>query len=174
MASVLPEASADPVLPHPSRLGLMLWFVVQWVLIPVEFVARVVWLVALVLGDGTDDVYLRPLNALARFLSPRKFLVRMSHRPAKHEAHLNREFSRLSQECRRQSFSLRTYIHHAVRLVGLSEGGSEKCVDLPPREYRGVPLSTLTRLASAHDLELAASSRLTDGVMVGLAQRNTL
>ncbi|GHB25769.1 hypothetical protein [Streptomyces chryseus] len=173
-AAPVPESLADPVLPHPSRLGLMLWFVLQWVLIPAEFVARIVWMVALVFGDGTDDMYLRPLDALARFLSPRKLLLRMSHRPAKHEAHLNREFARLSQECRQQSFSWRTYIHHQVRLVGLSDSGPEKCVDLPPREYRGVPLSVLTRLASAHHLDLDASSRLSDGMTVGLAQRKAL
>lgn len=63
------ESVADPVLPFPSRLGLLLWFVLQWVLIPVEFVAKLVWLLMVIFGDGHEDDLMRLLNAPARFLA---------------------------------------------------------------------------------------------------------
>ncbi|MBA2809408.1 hypothetical protein E0500_018890 [Streptomyces sp. KM273126] len=157
------EQSPDPVLRHPSRLGLLTWFVVQWILIPVDFIARTLWLLVLFFGDGTPDQLLRLLDPPSRFLSPGKLLVRMSHNPAKHEAYLDREFARLAQEIDRGKFSWRTRVFYGVAHEVHSDGYLYR-IGVHPREYRGVPLSTLNRLASPHALTVEASSDLKHGV----------
>ncbi|MGR8007656.1 hypothetical protein [Streptomyces hypolithicus] len=164
MAAAHPEASADPELRHVSRLGLVVWFVAQWVLIPVELIARTAWLLALLLGNGDEDMALRPLDAPARFLSPSKLMLRMSHNPARHEAHLDREFARLSLEMEQQQFGWRTKIYHYVGHVGMPDGGYLKGVGLHSREFRGTPLTALTRIAHKHHLVLEAPKNLRRGV----------
>ncbi|MGW0546084.1 hypothetical protein [Streptomyces altiplanensis] len=169
MAAALPsEPLADPVLPHASRVGLVLWLVVQWVAIPVEFFFRAIWFVVMVLGGESPDDSL--ISAPAKFMSPRKFLIRMSHAPARKEEYLNRELTRLSREIEQQKFSWRTQIHHHVSEVktpGLSLGG----VGLNSRDYRGTPLSTLTHLAHKHNLTLVAGTDLRDGVLLRSVER---
>ncbi len=167
MATARPEASADPVLPHASRLGLVVWFVAQWVVIPVDFVFRIAWLLVLFLGNGDEDMLLRPSDALARFLSPSKLMLRMSHNPARHEAHVDREFARLSREMEQQRFGWRTKICHLVMHVGMPDGGFLEGVGLHPREFRGIPLSVLTRTAHKNRLALEASKDLSHGVLLG-------
>lgn len=159
------EPSLDPVLPHASRVQLLFWFAVQWIVVPVDFVARTVWLIVVVLGDGTEDMLARLVTPLARCLSPGRLLLRMSHDPARHEAYLDGEFARLALEIDRGRFSLRTKIAHRVGHE-VHPDGYRLGVHLHPREYRGVPLSRLRRLAAAHSLALEASTDLRDGVVL--------
>jgi hypothetical protein len=157
-----PDSLAHPVLPHPSRLGLIVWFAAQWVVIPLEFLARAAWLFVIILGMHNEDPL--PLrDAFARFLSPGKLLLRMSRDPARHEAYLDRKFARLAEEIDQRKFSWRTRICHHVT-PEVHPDGYLYCVGLRPRDYRGIPLSTLKRLASAHHLTLEASSNLKNGV----------
>ncbi|MGP2439257.1 hypothetical protein [Streptomyces sp. JW3] len=157
--------ATEPALPHPSRLGLVVWFVVQWVAIPVDFVVRSVWLLAVLFGGGTEDQLARLLEPFARFLSPAALSLRMSHRPAKHEAHLDRELARLTRELDQRSFSLRTRVAYSVAREVRSDGYLYR-VGVHPRRYRGVPLSTVERLASVHGLALEASPDLRNGVVL--------
>jgi hypothetical protein len=168
------EPVADPVLPFPSRLGLLLWFVLQWVLIPVEFVAKLVWLLMVIFGDGHEDDLMRLLNVPARFLSPGKLALRLSRNPAKHEAHLSREFARLAGEIERQQFGWRTTIYHFVTLTPMPDGARLKGVALHPREFRGTPVSVLTRLAHRHHLALDIPTDLRRGVSLRPTHRKTL
>ncbi|MFF4909660.1 hypothetical protein ACFY2T_32920 [Streptomyces sp. NPDC001260] len=159
------EPSLDPVLPHSSRVQLLSWFAVQWIIVPVDFVARTIWLIVVFLGDGTEDMLARLVTPLARWLSPGKLLLRMSHDPARHEAYLDRKFARVALEIDRRKFSWGTKIAHRVGQE-VHPDGYRLGVQLHPREYRGVPLSTLKRLASAHALVLEASTDLKDGVVL--------
>lgn len=154
------DSVADPVLPFPSRLGLLLWFVLQWVLIPVECMVKLVWMLLVLFGDGHEDDLMRLLNAPARFVSPGKLLLRLSHNPRRHEASLDREFARLGGEIERQQFSWRTTIYHCVTLQTTPDGGRVKGVVLHPREFRGTPVSVLTRLAHKHHFALDAPADL--------------
>jgi hypothetical protein len=154
------QSSVDPVLPHPSRLGLVLWFVVQWVVIPVDIPIRLLCRILLVLGEGDSGTFMPERFALHSFLPPRRLLLLLSHDSSKHEASLNRKFGRLSHEIARQQFSKRTKFHHLFLHVLMPDGGFLKGVWLSPRDFRGTPLSTLTRLAHSHGLDLEASPGL--------------
>ncbi|MFG1671059.1 hypothetical protein [Streptomyces sp. Y7] len=165
---------SDPVLPFPSRLGLLLWFVLQWILIPVEFLAKLVLLLMVVFGDGHEDDLMRVLNAPARFLSPGKLILRLSHNATKHEASLEKEFARLSSEIEQQQFGWRTTIYHFVTLERTPDGRRLKGVLLHPREFRGTPVSVLTRLARQHHLALNAPTDLRRGVSLLPSHRKTL
>ncbi|WP_155060018.1 hypothetical protein [Streptomyces blattellae] len=168
------DSGGDPVLPFPSRLGLLLWFVVQWILIPVEFVAKLVWLLVAIFGGGHEDDLMRLLNAPARFISPGKLALRLSRNPAKHEASLDREFARLGGEIERQQFGWRTTIYHYVTLASMPDGGRLKGVALHPREFRGTPVSALTRLADKHHLVLDVPTDLRRGVSLRPIHRKIL
>jgi hypothetical protein len=175
MAGTLhPDSVADPVLPFPSRLGLLLWFVLQWVLIPLEFLAKLVWLLMVLFGDGHEDDLLRLLNAPARFLSPGKLALRLCRNPEKHEAALDREFGRLAGEMERQRFGWHTTIYHFVTLVPMPDGGHLKGVALHAREFRGTPVSVLTRLAHKHHLALDVPTDLRRGVVLRPTHRKIL
>jgi hypothetical protein len=154
------QSSVDPVLPHPSRLGLVLWFVVQWVVIPVDIPIRLVCRILLVLGGGDNGTLMPERFALHSFLAPRRLLLLLSHDSSKHEAYLDREFARLAREIERQQFGWRTKFRHLGLHALMSDGGFLKGVWLSPREFRGTPLSTLTRLAHNHGLDLEASPGL--------------
>ncbi|WP_458245974.1 hypothetical protein [Streptomyces sp. MAI_2237] len=78
---------------------------------------------------------------------------------------LDREFARLALEADRGRFNLHTKIAHRVGHE-VHPDGYRLGVLLHPREYRGVPLSALQRLASAHSLALEASTDLRDGVVL--------
>ncbi|MFC7308680.1 hypothetical protein ACFQVC_31245 [Streptomyces monticola] len=167
--------TADPVLPFPSRLGLLLWFVLQWVLIPVEFVLKIVWVPFVVFGDGHADDLMRIFDAPARFLSPGKLMLRLSHDAAKREAALDREFARLAGEIGQQQFSWHTRIFHYLTLTPAADGGRRlKAVALHAREYRGIPVSVLQRTALRHGLVLEARKNLKDGVQLLPAHRQVL
>lgn len=150
----------DPVLPHPSRLGLLLWFTVQWIVIPLDIPIRTVCRVVLVIGDGDVGSLMPERFAFHSFLSPRRLLLRLSHDSSRHEAYLDGEFARLSHEIGRQEFSRRTNFHHLGLHAQMPDGSFRKGIWLSPREFRGTPLSTLTRLAYRHGLELDASKGL--------------
>ncbi|MGW1958243.1 hypothetical protein ACWCPI_36780 [Streptomyces sp. NPDC001920] len=153
-------SSVDPVLPHPSRLGLVLWFIVQWVVIPLDIPIRLVCRLVLVIGEGDVGSLLPDRFAFHSFLSPDRLMLRLSHDASKHEAYLDREFARLSHEIARQEFSRRTNFHHLGAPALMPDGGFLKGLWLSPREFRGTPLSTLTRLAYKHGLNLDASKGL--------------
>ncbi|GAA4807706.1 hypothetical protein [Streptomyces ziwulingensis] len=105
----------------------------------------------------------RLLEPLSRFMSPVALLRRMSHDVTRHEAHLARELARLAEEAGRHRFSRRSRVfHHVTRQV--QPEGWVYLITLHPREYRGVPLSVLRRLASAHAFAGEASPTLKDGV----------
>ncbi|MBT2504804.1 hypothetical protein J7I98_02620 [Streptomyces sp. ISL-98] len=154
-------------------MGLLLWFVVQWVLIPLDFVVRAVWLVMVALGNGDPDLIGRLRNATARFLSPSKLWVRMSRNPARQEAYLDEQFARLAPELVQQRFSWRTGFYHRVDTLGADRDHLSGVV-LHPREYRGVPSSTVIRIAHRHHLTvgLAWSTGLTDGLILGPEERS--
>jgi hypothetical protein len=154
------QSPIDPVLPHPSRLWLVLWFTMQWIIIPVDIPIRTVCRVLLVIGDGDVGSLLPERFAFHSFLSPRRLLLRLSRDSSKHEAYLDREFARLSHEIARQEFSRRTNFCHLGVPALMPDGQFLKGVWLSPREFRGTPLSTLTRLAHKNGLDLDASKGL--------------
>lgn len=163
------QASVDPVLRHPSRLKLILWFTVQWIVIPVDIPVRPVCRLLLVLGDGDTGSLWPDRFAYHSFLSPRMLLLRLSHDASRHEAHLDREFARMAREIARQEFSRDTTFARWLVPVLMPDGGFLNGVWLSPRDYRGTPLSTLTRLAHAHELGLHTSPELR---RVGLLPKN--
>ncbi len=156
MASTFPAESADPVLPHASRVGLIVWFFAQWVMIPVEFIVRPLWLLILFLdGEAFTE---RIFEAPRRFLSPVKLMLRMSHDPVRHEAYLDREFARISAEMGKGKYSWRTRFYH---YVGARWGTGARNRESPLvgvmvgcREYRGTPLSVMRGIAHRHRLIL--------------------
>ncbi|WP_158693122.1 hypothetical protein [Streptomyces viridochromogenes] len=146
----------------------------QWFLIPVEFVAKLVWLLMVLFGDGHEDDLMRILNAPARFISPGKLALRLSRNPIRHEAALDREFARLAGEIERQQFGWRTTIYHFVILASMPDGARLKGVALHPREFRGTPVSVLTRLAHKHLLALDVPTDLRRGVILRPTHRKIL
>ncbi|MEY9994730.1 hypothetical protein ABIE67_006762 [Streptomyces sp. V4I8] len=138
----------------------MLWFTVQWIVIPVDIPIRTVCRILLVIGDGDVGSLMPERFAFHSFLSPHRLLLRLSHDSSKHEAYLDREFARLSHEIAQQEFSRRTNFHHLGLPALMPDGGFLKGVWLSPREFRGTPLSTLTRLAHNHGMDLDASKGL--------------
>ncbi len=151
MASALPEGSADPVLPHASRIGLIVWFFAQWVMIPVQCVTGPLWLLILFLGGEDFD---RIFEAPRRFLSPVKLMLRMSRNPVRHEEYLDREFGRISAEMHKGKYSWRTRFYHYVGAryaTGARDRESPLVgVMVDCREYRGVPLSVMRGIAHRH------------------------
>ncbi|WP_030231265.1 hypothetical protein [Streptomyces sp. NRRL S-455] len=180
MAATSPlETSAAPVLPHRSRIALLLWFATQWLLIPLGFLCQVLMLLT---GQSHVSEVLDPFRA---FLSPYKLVLRLSRSRAWHERYLDREFARVARDIEQQRFSLRTRFHHELVPLPEPPAGpgreSESSTDtrtgvglkpkglgvrLKPRHYRGVPLDTLQRLAHAHHLEVGADTaqRLSFGI----------
>ncbi|WP_155057347.1 hypothetical protein [Streptomyces blattellae] len=165
------ETSAEPVLPHRSRIGLLLWFATQWLLIPLGFLCQVFMALT---GQSQVSEVLDPFRA---FLSPYKLVLRLSRRRAWHERYLDREFARISREIEQQRFSVGTRFHHELTpLPALPAGPGRESeprtgtrmgsglqprgfgVRLKPRHYRGLPLNTLQRLAHAHRLEIGTNT----------------
>ncbi|WP_338673484.1 hypothetical protein V1460_10510 [Streptomyces sp. SCSIO 30461] len=154
--------AADPVVPHQSRLWLLVWFVVQWPLIPLDLALRVVWFTMLLLGNGSSDDVADVREPLRRFLSPRVLLLRLSHDASRHEAAMNHRFARFAEDIRRKKFRWRTWALHETGNKVHPDGHAYGLV-LYPREIQGVPLSTLQRLASAHGLVIDVPSDLKNG-----------
>ncbi|MFJ9589864.1 hypothetical protein [Streptomyces acidicola] len=161
------DVSTDPVLPHRSRIGLFLWFATQWFLIPLGFVGQVLMVLT---GQSHVSEVLDPVRA---FLSPYKLLLRLSRSRSWHEKYLDRKFARISQEIKQQRFSFRTSFSHEFPVLperesdtktGVSLKSREIGIQLKPRYYRGLPVSTLKRLAHAHHLDFDSSRPLSLGI----------
>ncbi len=141
--------SSDPALPVLPRWALLLWFVVQWVAIPLEVLARIACMVIKIDGDATSSDGTDPRLAVARATSLRSLRFQMSRDPARRRAHLERKVAELAEQLRTQRFTLTASVFHVPRWnVRIGSKG----LTLHARDYRGIPADTIEQVIVSHGL----------------------
>lgn len=146
------SSSDAPALPILSRWTLLLWFLVQWIAIPLEVVARILVFVVKVAGDAVSSDGTDPRRAMARAISPRRLAFQMSHDQGERQAYLEQKVRKLSLEIRTQRFSFATTVFHAPRWhVRTGNRG----LTLYAGDYRGLPQHTIEHIIHTHGLRRA-------------------
>lgn len=137
------------------RVGLLVWFLLQWVLVPVELSLRLVWWpVAALFGDDWNAQGLG--KPLARVVWPSRFALLFSHSQDRWERHLGELIRR-----------------HAGKLQFVpGDQGEETAISgtqlvasarhglmIPPREYGPLSADRIRRSAAAAGLWVGLNAR---------------
>ncbi|WP_354642588.1 hypothetical protein [Kitasatospora camelliae] len=137
-----------------SKTGLIIWFVLQWIWVPLSFLGRLVILPFItasdLLTDGRFDaevlrVLFRPVT---RWVGPARFAREWGTDPRRWDAHMNRlcDVALKAYQEQRQgagSFHGWTYLRYG------SEGNA---LLISPKDYRGLPPERIHAIASSRGL----------------------
>ncbi|MGW4807015.1 hypothetical protein [Kitasatospora sp. NPDC004272] len=150
---VMPETARQPK--RRWRIGLLLWFVLQWVLIPVELVLTVVWIPLRTVMDVAEEkdwfllgwarMLLRPLH---RFVGPARFVREWTDDQRRWEA-------RLAEICRTAAAAFaggpgRKYAFRGW--ANLRWGVGFESFEVRGRDYRGARPEPVLAIAAQHGL----------------------
>ncbi|MEV4616317.1 hypothetical protein AB0K43_27545 [Kitasatospora sp. NPDC049258] len=154
-APLPPSAHLTPSAGRRSRIGLLAWFVLQWVWVPVDLLARLLIVPCLVLsevlsdGQRPDREWLRFLARPAtRWVGPVRFVREWGPAQGLWDAHLNRLCDTALRVYERQS-------RGAVGVRGwafIRHGAEGRALLISPKDYRGLSGERIQAIAAGRGL----------------------
>ncbi|MEU4203432.1 hypothetical protein AB0B79_20265 [Streptomyces sp. NPDC039022] len=154
---------------HLSRIWLLVWFVLQWLVVPAKVALMVAYYVIAFLGDASGDNKPHFHFAFRDYLGPRRFAREWSRDPGRWEEHFRALLPTLREEATKFSVSpgglvehrVRARIKYMVRLIRAEGGersgsGADVAFMVPVHHYRGCGPEAARRIARADGWRILA------------------